>query len=262
MYILLPVCFDFTEGRPHAKKVDYLQYTLKLIYILLHIQPFGPTVQYVMDPFSIRYWPVRFLPYCKTNFALRLVVLLVGGLLDVLSSIFALFPGGFLAIFFAIYFAKIKLWLRLIRNEGSSEKTCRYYRIIELYNQIGHDCFSKSILPSLYTLGYWFALALSTTIVQRGASMPFELMMHFIGAVIILVYGINSVVKVGGDIVRESLETKHALCHIPQKYLRRKFLACREIRVYLNSVFYFDKRTCTVYFDSLINNTITVVLAI
>lgn len=91
--------------------------------------------------------------------------------------------------------------------------------------------------------------------------MPFELKIHFLGAVTIMMIRINSVVKAGGEILWESRETRIALINTKSKYLRKRFRACREIRIYLNSVFYFEKSTCWIYMYSLINNTINVVLA-
>lgn len=85
--------------------------------------------------------------------------------------------------------------------------------------------------------------------------------MHFVGALAIMILCINVVIKAAGEIVIESVKTKIALKLTNKKYLRKNLMACREIRVYLNSVFYFEKNTCTVFVDSLINNTITVALA-
>ncbi len=84
---------------------------------------------------------------------------------------------------------------------------------------------------------------------------------HFI-AVYAIITCMNAIINGAGEIVNVSQQTKETLwANVPKKVLRKQILARRDIRIYFNSVFFMEKGTFTVFLDSLINNTITLLLA-
>lgn len=161
-----------------------------------------------------------------------------------------------------VYFAKFHKWLLLIKVCSLSEKSLKNYKIVELVNQIGCGCFSSTILPSLYTLGYWFTMVLVAAIIKMGAIMPLEGKLNFFFALTVFLIAINAIIKVGGDVVANSQETRHTLRNTSTKYLRKKLRGCRDVRIYFNEIFFFETGTFTVFMDSVINNAITIVLTI
>lgn len=99
-----------------------------------------------------------------------------------------------------------------------------------------------------------------TTILKRGATMPLETQLNFLLALICLIVATKSIIKVGGDVVATSQESKHALKNTPRMYLRKQLKGCRDIRIYFNDIFFFERGTFTVFIESVVNNVITIVL--
>lgn len=237
-----------------------LNYIMKYTYLFAHIQPLFPTIMYIQDPFNVRYWPSR-MQY-GDNQVWKYFTVFLGGILDIYASIFSMFPVGFIVAMLIVFCAKSDTWLILIKEMGPSERTIRQYKMIEIYNQIGCNCFSASIMPSLYTFGYWFALAMLTTILQRGASLPAVTKLNLFMAFIAFSFCCNRIIKVGGNVVDSSKQTKRVFRKARGKYLRRRLRGCRDVRIYFGDVFYFEKGTFTVFVHAVVNYAITIVLAI
>lgn len=238
---------------------------LTLGYIFIHVQPIFPTILFIKEPLNVRYWPIRFKNLYSNCVPLEYFFVILGALLDILASIFAVFPTGFIVAMLIIYFAKLKLWLmkinQMINIWGPSENTLRKFKIIAILNQFGFSCLSAEILPALYTVGYVFSTVTLAALFKRSAGMPFEVQLNCSGALIIIFITMNSVINVAGDIVTTSQDTKRAFIKAPKKDIKKSMGACRDIRIYFNSVFFMEKGTYTVFVHCVINNTITFILA-
>lgn len=92
--------------------------------------------------------------------------------------------------------------------------------------------------------------------------MQLEGKLNFFFALTVFLIAINAIIKVGGDVVANSQETRHTLRNTSTKYLRKKLRGCRDVRIYFNEIFFFETGTFTVFMDSVINNAITIVLTI
>ncbi len=247
---------------------------MKVCYIFLHFQPIFPAVLFLQDPFSSRYWPIRFSLHSNST-AVKYVSFALGFFLDSWTNIFVVFPTGFITVLLIIYFAKLKFWVNLTqqnltikdffraqRSERSAQLSLKHYKIVELINQIGFSCLFTSILPALYTGSHAFAAILLASLAKRSSGMNLDVKMNMCGAMLAIVGGINAVIKVAGEILDASQQIKQAFSkQMLNKELKRQILACRDIRIYFGSVFYFDRGTFTVFLTSVINNTITIILA-
>lgn len=234
-------------------------------YIFAHLQPLFPTIMFIKEPFNIRYWPIRFKEVYANNLVLKCVAVLVGGFLDIIASIFAVFPIGLVVSMLMIYFAKLKLWLVQISNNmrvfGASESSLQKYRIVELVNKFGLCCLSAEILPIFYTGIHACSTITLATLFQRTSEVSFEVQLNCSLSFIVIMLAVHSLIIGAGETVTISQNMKHKFIDAPTKFLRKRMVACRDIRVYFNSVFFIEKGTFTVFVDSVINNTITFMLA-
>lgn len=72
----------------------------------------------------------------------------------------------------------------------------------------------------------------------------------------------NVVIYSTGEILQALKDTKQALMkNLSTKSSQKQITARRDIRIYINSIFFMEKRTFTVFVHSMINNTITLILA-
>ncbi len=186
-------------------------------------------------------------------------MILIGGIYEQVASFFAVFTIGNICFMLIVYFAKIHKWLLLIKECGPSERSIQKYIVMELVNRIGCGCFSSTILPSLYTLGYWTTVILVAAFIKMSSVMRLEVKLNFFFTVTVFIIAINGIIKVGGDVLATSKETKYAFRN-SSKYLRKKLQGCRDIRIYFNEIFFFEIGTFTVFMNSVVTNAITIVL--
>lgn len=238
---------------------------ITLCYIFIHFQPIFPAILFLQEPFNVRFWPIRFSSHSQ-NTAIKQISFALGFFLDTWTNIFLVFPTGFVVVLLVIYFAKLKFWIHIVQQnlklEGSIENSLKYYKIVELINQIGFCCMSTTILPAIYTNAHAFATIILASLAKRSSGMSLDVKLNMCGAVFVILVGINTVIKVAGEILNVSQQTKQAFGkRMIKKELRKQVLASRDIRVYVNSVFYMEKGTFTVFLTSVINNAITIILA-
>lgn len=197
---------------------------------------------------------------------LQTAFILVGGFLDLVFSIFVLYPVSFIVTLLIIYFAKLNLWLVVTQSNidisGPSKASLRKYQVIELINQCGFTCLSAAVLPAIYTFSHLFTTVMLTALINGGSKRSLEMQLNFVGTLCIIIVVVNAIIKGAGEIVTKSQDLKAIFkSNLTKKEVRKSLLACRDIRMYFSSVFYIEKGTFTVFLDSVINNTITVVLA-
>lgn len=260
--------FLFSTGsqghlQPKYKRV---QFVLRYSYTFVHIQPMFPLLLYIQEPFGPKYWPRRFHKFVHDTSHLKPIILIVTGIFDYLSSVQSLFPVGFIVAMLMVYFAVLNNWLEnltKIAARTSFEALVRNYRILQIFNQIGRNCFSGSTLPVLYSLSYWLILTLVVVYVKVGSKLVIVNQVNFLGAFALLLFCVNAVIKAGGTVLWKSQQTLNLLRKRRKEVYHQKVCrACAEVRIYFNSVFYFERNTFTVFLNSMINNVITIVLAI
>lgn len=236
-----------------------------IAYVFLHVQPIAPAFLYFKEPFNVRYWPIRFKKFVSTDSRLDFLYILIGFIIDTWASIFVLFPAGFIVLTLIAYFAKLKLWLNFTKMQNADNmglRAVQSYMIIEMVNQIGFSTLSTSILPTCYSIAHIFITMMFAALAKNFSNMPLELQLNTLGASYVILLIIKVVIRSSGEISDESIDTKNTLKNrVKSVHLRKQISARRDIRIYFNSVFYMEKSTFTVFLDSAINNTITVILA-
>lgn len=239
---------------------------LKVCNIFVHFQPILPTLLFVRDPFNTRYWPVRFEKMYANHIVLQYSLVALGFLLDVVASIFSIFPSSFILAMLMIYFGKLNFCLQILKSDlkrwGPSEHSLKKYKILALINQFAFSCLSNAILPLVYSMAHIFTTVVLASLLKRGSRRDFEAELNCCCALFILIVVVNTIIMGAGEIVTRSQQIKHIFTRtVTKRNLRKSILACRDIRIYFNSVFFMEKETFTVYLNSVIDNTITLVLA-
>lgn len=232
----------------------------------MHFQPLFPTSLFVQDPFNARYWPIVFLNFFNSNsLFVKYLSFTVGLLIEVWINFYNVFPVSLVAAILILYLAKLKLWLDLTKHNmhiwGSSKILLQNYRTIELVNQIGFSCLSTTILPTVYSAAHISTACAFASLVKGFSVMALEVKINHFIAIYAIITCMNAIIKGAGEIVEVSKQAKQALwTNMPEKHLRKQILARRDIRIYFNSAFFMENGTFMVFLDSVINNTISIVL--
>ncbi len=184
---------------------------------------------------------------------------------EIIAATFCLYPASFIIALLIIYFAKLKFWLTKINKRiyilGPSETSFRSYRTVELVSQFGYSCLSPAIFPLFYAIAHAFSTVTFALLAKSFEGVGIEVQLNSLCALCVIIATINAVIKGAGEIVTTSQTTKAIFKNAQQKTLRRNMAACRDIRIYFNSVFFIEQGTFTVFMDSVIHNTITFLLS-
>lgn len=255
-----------TTGTSHERKARSRQMIVTLGYMFVHIQPIFPTILFAKDPFNIRYWPIRLKDLLPEDNMIQYIPVIFGGFLDIVFSVFIVFPVAFIVAMLIIYFAKLKHWLEVTQSNistwGPSKVSLRKYQVIQLINQYGFCSLSSAILPVVYTFSHVFTTVIFTALAKGGTERSAEMQLNFLGTLCIIIVTINALIKGAGEIVSKSQQVKSEFKkHAIKRDIRMSLMACRDIRIYFSSVFFLEKGTFTVFINSVIDSTITFVLA-
>ncbi|CAL8145591.1 unnamed protein product [Orchesella dallaii] len=210
----------------------------------------------------------RYLPYRLQQMGVKVdrYVLLLGGFMDCSLSFVTLHATLMIIWLVTLYFQMMRFWLdmilRLSCNRGWFETAFQQYRVLQTLNQIARDYMSHGIIPAIYLMCYCVTLAFWTSIVMTYGTMPFEMILNFAIMGSLLSLATHLTIDTAGTILETSQTVKRQLYFCQKNLTRKHVRSCSDIKIYCGSTSYFEKHTVTVFVDSIINNMITIILAL
>lgn len=98
------------------KKAKNRQLVITLGYIFVHFNPIIPIILFIKEPFSVRYWPIRFENLYKNLPIIQYIAVAFGMFFEIIAATFSVYPASFIIALLIIYFGKLKFWLMQINK--------------------------------------------------------------------------------------------------------------------------------------------------
>lgn len=240
----------------------HFRYAVLLFGWVFHIQPVFPLIQYIQSWGSVRYMPFRILRYIPSLQATSYTYLLIvfSGVIDTLFTYISLFGGIIVMGCFGLYNARSKFLLGVFsqkvkqNNNYAANTIVLQYRSYQILSLIASSCSGSYIFLFVYWAGYTYLVFLVAKTIEDPK-------LEYILFISMIVWAYKMLVKAGGELLSES-ELCCKLMNSSEKQLVRKVAkSCKDLRFYVSGTFYFENSTFLVFIDSVINNTIAVLLA-
>lgn len=233
-----------------------------------HLQPLAPLALYPQNWQSIRYLPTRIFKFFPNPpAAIRLVIILISGVVDLIFSYTAIFAGYTVIAIYGIYIAKMKFWLKSLTHnivaKGMDKSVLTIvvqFRTLYALNQICRASYNSEFLFLLWNISYAMIVSLLAQCFRYNVHMPLRAAVISIPCVFLALFIHRYVATIGGEVLEYSQNCLLVMSTGSIRISRRSAKSCRELRMYFGSVFYFEKSTFAVFLDAAVNNATAVSL--
>lgn len=264
------LAFMYMYVNVEANRTSEIMLTTSHLFctVLCHVQPIVPLLLHFENRNSYRYWPSIYLPKSLYN---SLPTKVIYALNDLLFSYFGLLCTMFTIMAAVSYLGLAYIWLKTINENikfGMPVKIAiQLYREQLVLNKIANAVLADSLVPT-FLLGGGFVLGqILVALIKSYREQPLSVLANLVVALILIVWAVWFVIDVGGKCWETSVRIKQNLIlYGPQSkktstIMWKTINAQLEVRIYMRSDFYFKSTTYFAFLETILTNSITVILA-